>query len=167
MITKEQLVSELDSSFLKVALVDIQRALSENTNLAVFILGVCMIDALAGFYGGKEKLTNDGNADRFKNFARKYLTQYNADDLWEVRNGLLHSYAVEKYSFVNKKSHLHGTLTNGGKLINDENFYNDLKTAYENFKNDILATPEQNAIITNSKKRYSALKLMRIIVEIG
>ena len=162
-LTKEQLVKELDSSFLEVALVDIDRALKENTNLAVFILGVCMIDALAGFYGGKEKPTNEGNADRFKNFVKKYLTQYDADDLWEVRNGLLHSYAVEKYSFVNKKPHLHDQPTNGGKFINDENFCSDLKSAYESFKNEILASSEQDVILINTKKILNALKMMKIV----
>lgn len=162
-LTKEQLVKELDASFLDVALVDIDRALKENTNLAVFILGVCMIDALAGFYGGKEKPTSEGNTGRFKTFVRKYLTQYNADDLWEVRNGLLHSYAVEKYSFVNKKRHFHNKPTNGGKFINDENFCDDLKSAYENFKNEILAGSEQDTIFMNIRKRLNALKLMKIV----
>ena len=96
-LTKEQLVEELDSSFLKVALEDMKRAIHPevNTNLAVFILGVCLIDALAGFYGGKEEATSKGNCDRFKNFVKKYLPQYNSDDLYEARNGLLHSYVVE------------------------------------------------------------------------
>lgn len=162
-LTKEQLVKELDSSFVEVALVDIDRALKENTNLAVFILGICMIDALAGFYGGKEKTTSKGNRNRFKNFVRKYLSQYNADDLWAVRNGLLHSYAVEKYGFVNKKSHLHDKPTNGGKFINDENFCGDLKSVYESFKKDILASSEQDTIFINVKKRLDALKLMKIV----
>lgn len=161
-ITKEQLVKELDSSFQEVALVDIERALNENTNLAVFILGVCMIDALAGFYGGKEKATSEGNTIRFKSFVQKYLPQYGADDLWKVRNGLLHAYAVEKYGFVNKKQYLHDKPTNGGKFINDENFCSDLKSAYENFKKDILTSSEHDPIFVNSQKRLNALKLMRI-----
>ncbi len=166
-MTKEQLVKELDSSFLDVAIVDIERALGENTNLAVFILGVCMIDALAGFYGGKEKTTNEGNSDRYKNFVRKYLAQYDSDDLWEVRNGLLHSYVIENYSFVNKKSYLHNKFIYGGKFINDENFCSDLKTAYENFKKDILASSAQDEIFIRSEKRYKALKLMKISVISG
>lgn len=122
-----------------------------------------MINALAGFYGGKEKTTSEGNTDRFKNFVRKYLPQYNVDDLWEVRNGLLHSYAVEKYSFVNKKSYLHDKPTNGGKFINDVNFCGDLESAYESFKKDILASSEQDTIFINVKKRLNALKLMKIV----
>lgn len=162
-ITKEQLVEELNSSFSAVALEDIRRALDPNvnTNLAVFILGVCLIDALAGFYGGKEKPISKGNKDRFKDFIRKYLGQYNPDDLWEVRNGMLHSYAVEKYAFVNKKSHFHNKPTNGGKFINDENFYKDLETAYKSFRDDIL-TNSDPTIFINVKKRYKALGLMRI-----
>ena len=78
-------MKELDSSFLEVALVDIDRALKENTNLAVFILGVCMIDALAGFYCGKEKPTSEGNTDRFKIFVGKYLYQSIAYWIFRVR----------------------------------------------------------------------------------
>lgn len=160
---KEQLVKELDSSFLALALEDMKRAIDPkvNTNLAVFILGVCLIDALAGFYGGKEKPTNEGNTGRFKNFVKKYLPQYNPDDLYEVRNGLLHSYIVEKYSFVDKKSHLHNQSANGGKFINDENFYSDLKTAYEHFKKDILSEPDGGKILVNIKKRLP-MGLMKI-----
>ncbi|MDP3769970.1 MAG: hypothetical protein Q8R40_03485 [bacterium] len=161
-ITKEDLVKELDSSFQNVALVDIDRALGENTNLAVFILGVCMIDALAGFYGGKEDKKSGEDGKRFEDFVKQYLPQYEPKDLWDMRNGLLHSYAVEKYGFVNKKRHLHNQPTNEGKFINDENFCDDLKSAYQNFKKDVLVSSEQGEIYVNSQKRYDALKLMRI-----
>lgn len=40
----DNLTKELDSSFIEVALVDIDRALKENTNLAVFIYFRCLYD---------------------------------------------------------------------------------------------------------------------------
>lgn len=162
-LSKKQIVQEMDSSFIEVALEDIKRALdpSVNTNLAVFILGVCLIDALAGFYGGKVEPTNDGNKVRFKEFIKKYLKQYSYDDLLEARNGLLHSYATKKYCFVNKKRYLHGKSINGRMVINDENFYDDLRTAYENFKKDILDDSNQEKVYKNCKKRL-VLGLMKI-----
>lgn len=162
-ITKEQLVNELDSSFSTVALEDIKRALDPNVNttLAVFILGVCLIDALAGFRFGKEVKNDKKDGERFKDFVKIYIKQYNANDLWKVRNGMLHSYAVEKYAFVNKKSYLHDQSTNGGKIINDENFYKDLETAYKTFREHILTSSDQT-IFKNAKKRYEAIGLMKI-----
>ena len=157
--TKEQLIQALDSSFIKVALEDMARALKENTNLAVFILGVCLIDALAGFRFGKTEKNDKKDGERFKGFVGMYLTQYSANDLWDVRNGLLHSYTVQKYSFVNKKQNLHDKITNGGRFMNDENFYNDLKTAYEKFKKDVCDTEE---VFEKVKIRYNTLGLMSI-----
>jgi len=162
-INKEQLVNELDSSFSAVALEDIERVIDPkvNTNLAVFILGVCLIDALAGFRFGKEEKDDKKDGQRFKDFVRIYLTQYDANDLWDVRNGLLHSYTVQGYSFVNKKPNLHNKPTKGGKFINDEDFYDDLKTAYGEFKKDVYNSEE---IFGKAKKRYNALGLMKITV---
>jgi len=166
-ITKEQLVKELDSSFLKLAVEDMKRALDANANLAVFILGACFIEALAGFYFGQEYKDDRKNypksGERFKGFVKKYLKQYNLNDLWRsLRCGLVHSYVVDgNYAFTNKKKnqHLKPTPNRKLKIVNDENFYDDLNNAYEKFKKDILADPK---IFEKAKKRYNSLKIMKI-----
>lgn len=166
-LTKRQLVKELDSSFVKLALEDIKRALEANTNLGVFILGACFIEVLAGFYFGQEyrddRKNSPKNGERFKKFVKRYLNQYNANDLWKsLRCGLVHSYVVDgKYAFTNKKSDQHFKLTPNKKLriINDQNFYSALKKAYRKFKKEILTKPK---IFKRVHKRYNSLKIMRI-----
>ena len=166
-VTKEKLVEELDLCFLKIALDDIKRAsdIDVNTTLAPFILGSCFVEALAGFYCGQEDPDAQGNGERFVKFVTKYLPQYNATNLWKsLRNGLVHSYAEKgKYSFTNKKSRLHfQTDPIGRKIINDENFVNDLETAYENFKKDIL-DQRDDGIFLKAKKRFDSFGLMKIV----
>ena len=161
-IPKEQLLEDLDSSFSKVALQDIERSLAENTNLSVFILGVCLIDALAGFRFGKETKYDGQDGPRFKKFVKIYLKEYNANDLWDIRNGLLHSYVVKGYNFVNKKRYLHNPTKQGEKIINDENFYDDIETAYQVFRRHILDDKNQGKILENVKKRLP-LGLMKIM----
>lgn len=165
-MNKKQLVKELDKSFVKVALEDIKRTLDANTNLAVFILGTCFIDALAGFCFGKTETNDHKDGIRFKKFIkkyRKYLLPYNPDDLWKMRCGLSHSYSTEKFMFVNKKPNYHNKRSiKGRQIINDENFYRALKKVYSKFKKDILTNAQR---FRYAKKRYGApqLKLMKII----
>lgn len=166
-ITREQLVKELDASFLNVALEDIKRSsdIKTNTNLAAFILGSCFIEALAGFYCGQDDPnTRSGSGDRFRKFVRKYLSQYNANDLWDsLRCGLVHSYAEKgKYNFVNKKRWLHFQSDKNGRIIiNDEDFVEDLEMAYKDFKKDIINDP---TIFSSAKKRFEGFGIMRITV---
>lgn len=166
-ITKEQLVDGLDSSFKKVALEDIQRALDSNTNLAVFILGLCFIEALAGFYCGQTNPSVLGeSAKQFKKFVRKYLPTYDAKNLWvSLRNGLIHSYCEKgKYIFANKKPELHLHIQNSTniKWINDEDFVADLREAYKNYKKDIL---ENEEVFKKARNRFQSFGLMRITTQ--
>lgn len=165
-ITKKQLVEKLDASFVKVALEDIKRALDANTNLAVFILGTCFIDALAGFCYGKTKPNDSKDGHRFQNFVKKYKQQlhpYKPKTLWAMRCGLSHSYSTGKFMFVNKKPQYHNKRsTKGRQIINDEDFYDALVLAYSQFKEDILTNKRRFAY---ARKRYNApgLELMKIV----
>ncbi len=156
---KEDLIKILDESFLGVALEDLKRASDSNTNLAVFILGVCFIDSLAGFSYGKKEINDKQDGVRFKKFVEKYLKKFNKDELWNARSGLLHSYSAKGYNFVNKKQEYHNKINGENKIINDENFLEDLKLAYENFKKDIL---KDDIVFQNVQIRYKSLGLMKI-----
>lgn len=163
-MTEEQLLEKLDSSFLKIALGDIKRAshIEVNTTLAVFILGSCLIEALAGFRFGQTRPDQKGSGDRFRKFVKEYLGQYDEKDLWKsLRCGLVHSYAEKgKYIFVNKKPLLHFKKHKNGRLIvNDENFVKDLEAAYQQFKKSIL---NDGTIFLNAEKRLKSLGLMVI-----
>ena len=164
-MTREKLIERLDASFIKIAFEDIKRALDENTTLAVFILGTCLVDALAGFCYGKEKIYDHKDAYRFKKFVERYkkiLTPFTPDNLWQLRCGLTHSFSNNKFSFTNKKSQLHNKLHIRGRLnINDTEFYGALKKVYSQFKQDIST---DDKIFKLALKRYNApsLQLIRI-----
>lgn len=168
-ITKEKLVRELDENLYGFAYKDIKEIISKSvTELAIFILCACFIDAMAGFYFGvtKEKIKNKtiiGSGERFKGFVKEYLPEYDADNLYRsLRCGLVHSYVDEgKYKFVQRKPIWHQKSDCSGerKLINDENFATDVEKAYFKFREDILQKTER---FTNAKERYLSMGLMRI-----
>lgn len=183
-ITKEQLVEELDRWLLGDisgknsggAYRDITRALEAGTDLAVFILGSCFIDAMAGFYCGvTEETMKKGSGDRFKKFSKRYLPQYYGIDLGKdfyesLRSGLVHNYvSYGKYAFVTynvalnnpRVKHLQAYSGLEGKVIViDRNFYEELLDAYKKFRSDILKNEE---IFNNAKKRLNSLKIMKVV----
>lgn len=160
----KNLVEILDKAFISLALEDINRALNSNTNTAVFILGSCFIEALAGFYCGQTDPNLQGKSrDQFVQFVTKYLPQYNSQDLWKsLRNGLVHSYTDKgKYLFVNKKRELHCSRHQGrGLIINDENFAEDLANAYNQFRSEILNDPN---IFLKAQQRFDAFGITHIL----
>lgn len=165
-IEREKLVKELDKAFISIALEDINRALhiDTNTTMAVFILGSCFIEALAGFYCEQtDPDLRNKSRDQFVKFVTKYLPQYNSQDLWHsLRNGLVHSYTDKgKYLYVNKKRDLHYSRhQNRALIINDEDFVEELKNAYGQFRDDILNDPD---IFLKAKKRLDAFGVMHIL----
>jgi hypothetical protein len=164
---KEEIVKKLDEAFVSLALEDINRALhiKTNTTMAVFILGSCFIEALAGFYCGQTDPNLRGKSqDQFVKFVTRYLPKYKPLDLWQsLRNGLVHSYTDKgKYLYVNKKENLHHLQENqgGGLIINDENFVKELEIAYKQFKSDILSDPD---IFSKVKQRFNSFGVMHIL----
>ena len=165
-IEKEELVKNLDKAFASIALEDIKRAvhIDTNTTMAVFILGSCFIESLAGFYCGQTDPNSYGKSkDQFVEFVTKYLPKYNPQDMWQsLRNGLVHSYTDKgKYLYVNKKRDLHHLQHQGrGLFINDENFVEELENAYEQFRYDVLNDPN---IFLKTQQRFDAFGVMHIL----
>lgn len=161
---REELVENLNKAFVSLALEDINRALHANTNTAVFILGSCFIEALAGFYCGQINPNSYGKSkDQFVEFVTKYLPKYNSLDMWQsFRNGFVHSYTDKgKYLYVNKKRDLHHSRHQGrGLFINDENFVEELESAYKHFREDILNSYD---IFLKAKRRFDAFGVMHIL----
>jgi hypothetical protein len=162
-ITKEQLVNILDQYLFGWEYKDIEKAsVFGEAKLSGFILGCCFIDAMAGFLAGIEKeKAASGSSDRFKDFVKKYLSEYDAEKLWsDLRCGLVHSYAeggVYVFTDANKAG-FHFNTTPGGKIIlNLEDFVSDLRKAYKNFRNDVLF---DNNIFLKAKTRYESMGLM-------
>jgi hypothetical protein len=166
-MTKEELVATLDRSLLEMAYGDIIRAsIQGSAKMAGFILGSCFIDMLAGFYFGitQEDLKKRESGKRYKEFVGKYLTRYDAEVLYkDLRCGLVHDYAEGgSYTFTDNHPELHFKITVQGKIIlNLENFLDDLKAAYELYRDDILEVDE---IYESALRRLNALGLMGIQV---
>lgn len=79
---------------------DIHICLKNNAPTGAVLLSYCAIDAMAylSMPEGKQKATNSD----FKDWVRKYMKtdhvqpiQYNEDDLWGARCGIVHTYGVE------------------------------------------------------------------------
>jgi hypothetical protein len=162
-ITSEQLVQQLDLYLFGFAYKDIERASLHGTaKLAGFILGACFIDAMASFYAGVDlNSSRYGSGKRFKDFVQKYLSHYDADNLWaDLRCGLVHSYAEGgTYVFTDdNKAGFHFNTTPRGKiLLNLEDFCADLRKAYNSFRNDIL---KDRDIYIRAKHRLESMGLM-------
>jgi len=165
-ISKEKLVEILDQYLYGWGFVDILKATGgyEGAKLAGFILGACFIDALAGFYAGVNKdESKNGSGKRFKDFIKIYLTQYDADELWEdLRCGLVHSYAAGKtYGFTDSRTTpfgFHLSMTPQGQiLLNLEDFLSEIRKAYGDFRSDIL---KDNEVFEKAKRRFLSMGLM-------
>jgi hypothetical protein len=161
-ITKEELVKILDKYLFGWAYKDIERAsIYGDAKLAGFILGACFIDAMAGYYCGvTKKICRKDVGERFKKFAKKYLSQYRSDDLYySLRCGLVHNYAEQgKYVFTdNNKDGFHFEETDRGTLLNLEDFCADLRGAYAKLRKDIL---KGGKIFKNAQTRLKELGIM-------
>jgi len=161
--TKDSLIKEMDEHLFNWAIGDIEQAsIKGNAKLAGFILCVCFLDAVAGFYAGvnKEEVKH-GSGIRFKNFVNKYLKQYGSEKLYiDLRCGLVHSYAEGgTYVFTDgNKDGKHFDRTPRGKiLLNLEDFFEDVKKAYCSYRDDIM---KDKSLYDKAKRRYFSLKLM-------
>ncbi len=177
-MTKEKLVEKLDRWLRgrvdgngKVdghgslgALTDIKKACG--ADVGTFILGSCFIDAMASFRYGvtKNMLKDRKSGERFKDFVKEYLPQYNAEDLYlSLRCGLVHNY-VEHYGkyfldSTDNSASLHLQPDGGRTWINRQKFVDDLESAYNNFRAHILSNDKVFALATN---RLNSLGLMSI-----
>ena len=134
-------------------------------NWGGFILGVCFIDAMASFYSGITKKTMKKNSSkRFKAFVQKYMSQYDAERLWQdLRCGLVHSYAeggTYVFTYDNKEGFHFDQTPRSRIILNLEDFCADLRKAYSSFRKDILTDEE---IFLKAKRRLKSLGLMRTI----
>jgi hypothetical protein len=160
---KEQLVSALDQYLFGGMYKDIEKAsIYGQAKMAGFILGACFIDVMAGFYAGIDREESKKNSSqRFKDFVEKYLPKYDKNKLWEdLRCGLVHSYAEGgSYVFTDaNKGGFHFEKTKKGRIIlNLEDFLADLREAYKNFIDDILA---DEGIFLKAERRYNLMGLM-------
>lgn len=159
----DPLLQVLDKYLYGWAYKDIERAsVHGSAKLAGFILGASFIDAMASFYAGVDReAAKTKSGARFKHFVIKYLSEYDADDLWaDLRCGLVHSYAEGgTYVFTdNNKAGAHFSKTPRGKIVlNLEDFCADLRKAYNAFRSDIVSDRD---IFLKAEYRFRSMGLM-------
>jgi hypothetical protein len=160
---KNALLKEMDDHLFGWAIGDIEKAsVKGSAKLAGFILGACFIDAMAGFYAGIDRKTaKNGSGPRFKHFVEKYLKQYDAQKLYEdLRCGLVHSYSeggTYVFTDANKDGEHFDKTPRGKILLNLEDFVEDLKSAYQQYRLDLLS---DDSLFKKAQRRYLSMKLM-------
>ena len=125
-MTDEEKISIIIESLTTNALGDIKRASSGGSKLGAFILSSCLLDAIAGFYRGK-----DTSRDDYNNFVIRYLDGYDGNKLYkDLRCKLVHGYSEGgSYLFVDAKPELHLKMYGAKTIINLENFVSDIENA--------------------------------------
>ena len=158
----DEILNTIENSFRSFALRDIQvlRTCNPPVPIAVFILGVCLIDQLAGF-----RFNSGATKARFMDFVKTYMPGYNAESLAEdLRNKLVHNYSIgnEAYVLSDELSgfHLQPIDPNSkSKVLDLSSFIADLEKAIEDYMGEIRSNPEcrNNAIQWYSQNRIFVL----------
>lgn len=153
-----------------VAIAHVDKALSKqimdiqnSSTMSALILSACLIDALAGFYAG---YNGEGtrHKSRFNKFTNKYLSKYH-DFLYELRNGLVHSFAnnvnfifTENDEFSTAFPSIKQVL--GKELFNVSDFKKSVVNAYSEYIQD-LSDLENKNLRANFMIRYNKLGIIK------
>ncbi len=139
---------------------DIEKSLEKDMLLASFILCVCFIDQVSGYYCGVNHMDNKKRplvGMRFKQFCKDYLnskidSRYNPNHLYKkLRNDIVHSYSTTGYYSLGKgiKGFHLRKIDNGSILLNADDFFRDITNAFEEWVHDLNKSEEL---------QYNALK---------
>jgi len=88
------------------------------------------------------------SSKNYKSFVRKYLSQYNTEDVYNhIRCRLAHNYTVGgQVALPHKNPHLHlSHLPTGEKVINLENFLTDFETGAAQYFADLATGSDLQA----------------------
>lgn len=164
MLNDDQKLKYIITAFETYALGDISNVRMHKMPIAAFILGFCFIDQVSGFVYDATRKGQKTNTDRSKKFVSDYLNKvaqnkYDKDALIDIlRNKLVHNYSVsdrkrpkhDRYvlGYENPEHHLHreGDVV----VINIDGFINDLKNAFQLYKDQLLNNiPMQKIAVVN------------------
>jgi hypothetical protein len=102
---------------------------------AAFILLTCLVDFLGTLYAGKKS-----TGETFKAFISDFMKQeyhgvgYDPEKLWKsLRNKLVHNYSLGDYLLVHNHPDLHLTLHRGATVLNQEDFFQDVRQAADDY----------------------------------
>ncbi len=111
---------------------DVIYASEHGTRMGGFILASIYIDYLAGYFGGE-----GDNRELYIGFIKKFMPQYNAEDIWmSMRCQLVHNYSERgSFEFTDGKPerHLKPSRLKGRLILNIESFLEDIKNARDGY----------------------------------
>lgn len=112
--------------------------------VGAFILWCCAIEYFGGLYTGNPN--RGGTLSRFERFIKKYMTRYDFQKLYDLRNSLAHYYSPMHFALVhennleaNKDFHL--SKTNRGIILHLGWSVADLEKAVLSYKKDLEKSP--------------------------
>lgn len=128
----EDIIKKVKFALVDWAFEDIYRASSGVSKMGAFILASCYIDYLPCYY-----FNSESSGKNYINFAKRFLPQYRAKDLYTaLRCKLVHNYTEGgKYKFTDDNPHFHLKVSPSDRkiVINLENFLHDLKQAKDEY----------------------------------
>ena len=117
----EQLIDEVRTEFDRVYIGGIPGLLTDDGAFLSFVAVLTGTEALAGFFA-----PDRNNGDRFRQFVSRFYPlnlRGRADDLWQLRNAIVHAFHPGPFGLTHHMSRLHLTAPHGQILLNAEDFY--------------------------------------------
>jgi hypothetical protein len=140
------LIRHIMANFGRIYLGGIPSLLNDDGAFLSFICCLTAIETLAGFLSPSLK-----NGPRFKTFIQRYFPDpypAQADDLWKLRNAIVHGFSTGPYKLIHHKSHLHLTKDGGRTILNAEDVYATLVFASKRYFDEVAKDPIlQNAFL--------------------
>lgn len=135
--------------------------IEKTSNVSSLILSVCLIDTLSGFFNGY--IGQHGkNKKFFIRFVKRYLPNYNAEDLYTLRCDVVHSFGnslqfilVDNKDFSNAFPNIQSIL--GTPIFKVDYLKNELKIALEKYFIDLES---DNTLLDNFNKRLNYLGIL-------
>jgi hypothetical protein len=120
-------IAEYRAYFDSIYIAGIPRLLNDDGAFLSFIAVVTGTDALAGLYAPTKS-----NGDRFREFVVRYYPDElhaHADNLWKLRNALVHCFHPGPFALTHHASWAHLRSQDGTIVLNAEDFYAVLLSA--------------------------------------
>jgi hypothetical protein len=119
--TVGELIEEVRTEFDRVYLGGIPGLLTEDGAFLSFVAVLTGTEALSGFYA-----PTLGNGERFRQFVSKFYPpslRDRPDELWRLRNAIVHAFHPGPFALTHHMSRLHLTTHEGQTILNAEDFY--------------------------------------------
>jgi hypothetical protein len=102
---------------------------------------------------------------RFREFVRRYFPDpfsAQAEDLWKLRNDIVHGFSTGPYGLIHHASHVHLKRDKQGRtILNAEDFYAAVVTAFNRYFDEL---PKDPSLQANIVARASSAKFGILVV---